>query len=61
FDRFNKFSELKPQINDVETPTLYNQLLIFDLMRLTLTDILSEIKLAGRSQIRGKSKFSIVS
>ncbi|MCY7374458.1 MAG: hypothetical protein LH472_00595 [Pyrinomonadaceae bacterium] len=61
FDRFNKFSELKPQINDVETPTLYNQLLIFDLMRLTLTDILSEIKLAGRSQIGGKSKSSIVS
>jgi len=51
FVRFPKFSALKSKITDQETPTLYNQLLIYDLMRLTLVDILSEIKTGGYSQV----------
>lgn len=44
FQRFVGFSELKLKINEKQTPQLFNQMLIYDLMRLTLLDILSEIK-----------------
>lgn len=44
FQRFGKFSALKGEINEHRTPRLYSQLLIFDLIRLTLLDIFSEIE-----------------
>lgn len=42
--RFPAFTEVFKLINDKETPQLYNQILVYDLMRLTLIDILSEIE-----------------
>ena len=59
FDRFPKLSEFKSKINEQETPTLYNQLLIFDLMRLTLMDILSEMKFVRRFQVKKKAEVSL--
>ncbi|CAN5397821.1 hypothetical protein BH10ACI1_BH10ACI1_22350 [soil metagenome] len=44
FQQFPKFNALKPRINEETTPKLYSQILIHDLMRLTLLDILSERK-----------------
>ena len=42
--RFPAFAKISKSVNDKETPKLYNQILICDLMRLTLIDILSEIE-----------------
>lgn len=50
FERFPTFTELKSEINEKQTPRLHSQLLIFDLMRLTFVDILSEIKKSERFQ-----------
>lgn len=58
FQRFVGFSELKLKINEKQTPQLFNQKLIYDLMRLTLLDILSEIK---TNQIAQPVEFSFVS
>ena len=44
FRQFPKFNLLKPAINEENTPKLFSQLLIHELMRLTLLDILSELK-----------------
>lgn len=44
FQKHPKFARLKLKINDNETPKLYNQMLVYELMRLTLIDILSEIE-----------------
>ena len=60
FYRFPKFSELKIRINSKETPMLHNQLLIYDLMRLTLVDVLSEIRIGKRSQVTETSQLSLV-
>ena len=49
FRQFPKFKALKPYINEENTPKLYSQLLIHDLMRLTLLDILSERKVAEKN------------
>lgn len=43
FRQFPKFNALKTAINEENTPKLYSQLLIHELMRLFLLDILSEI------------------
>ena len=61
FDRFSRFSELKSAITERETPQLYNQLLIYDLMRLTLIDILSEIKTEKYSQVTEPSQLPLAS
>ena len=61
FDRFPKFLGLKSAINERETPTLYSQLLIFDLMRLTLADILSEIKTIRNSRSAEMKELSLTS
>jgi hypothetical protein len=44
FEAFPKFAELKQTVTEKNTPKLYNQLLLHDLMRLTLLDVISEIK-----------------
>ena len=44
FQKFPQYISLKPHINESNTPKLFNQFLIYDLMRLTLLDILSEQK-----------------
>lgn len=48
FRQFPKFNSLKLQINEENTPKLYSQLLIHELMRLTLLDILSELKVSQK-------------
>lgn len=48
FTKFRKFKALKPFINEENTPKLYSQLLIHELMRLTLLDILSELKVSQK-------------
>ena len=48
FRQFPKFNALKPAINEENTPKLYSQLLIHELMRLTLLDILSELKVSQK-------------
>lgn len=48
FQQFPQFYALKPAINEENTPKLYSQLLIHDLMRLTLLDILSELKVSQK-------------
>ena len=60
FDRFPQFSNLKPEITEKETPQLYNQLLIYDLMRLTLFDVLSEIRTGEKSQVTETSRLSLM-
>jgi hypothetical protein len=60
FYRFPKFSELRNRINKKETPMLHNQLLIYDLMRLTLVDVLSEIRTGNHSQATETSQLSLV-
>ena len=61
FDRFPKFDKLKLVINERGTPKLYNQMLIFDLMRLTLTDILSEINTFRSSRVSEIKELSLKS
>ena len=61
FDRFPQYTELKSRITEQETPTLYNQLLIYDLMRLTLVDILSEIKTARHWEITESARYPLAS
>lgn len=46
FRQFPKFNALKTVINEENTPKLYSQILIHELMRLTLLDILSELKVS---------------
>ena len=60
FERFSQFSDLKPEITEKETPKLYNQLLIYDLMRLTLLDVLSEIRNEKHSEMTKTSQLSLV-
>lgn len=43
FQKFPKYAALKSSINEKNTPELFNQLLVYDLMRLTLLDVLSEM------------------
>ncbi|MBA3602026.1 MAG: hypothetical protein H0W45_12505 [Acidobacteria bacterium] len=59
FERFPKFIKLKSKITDRETPQLYNQLLIFDLMRLTLFDILLEVKAEKNSPVAEVSQLPL--
>ena len=59
FQKFPKFESLKSKISDTETPKLYNQMLIYELMRLTLIDILSEIERAKK--ITPKPELSLAS
>jgi len=61
FQRFPKFSDLQSKITENETPNLHSQLLIFDLMRLTLLDILSEIKTERNAQITESAQLPLVS
>ncbi|SRR5258706_1684558 len=44
FQKFPVFAPLEAAINEKNTPRLFNQFLIYDLMRLTLLDILPDIK-----------------
>ena len=48
FRQFPKFNLLKSSINEENTPKLFSQLLIHDLMRLTLLDILNEVKVTEK-------------
>ncbi len=59
FDRFPKLSELKDKITDRETPQLYNQFLIYNLMRLTLADILSELKAERYLGVSGNTQLPL--
>ncbi len=61
FDRFPQYINLKSKITEQETPTLYNQLLIYDLMRLTLVDILSEMKTGRLSQTMETAQLPLAS
>lgn len=60
FQKFPAFSEVALKISDKETPQLYNQILIYDLMRLTLVDILSEIEEERVAQSKSSTEFSLV-
>ena len=58
FQRFSKFSVLESKISENKTPNLHSQLLITDLMRLTLVDVLSEIETRNSKR---KPEYSFVS
>jgi len=60
FQKFPAFSEVSLKISDKETPQLYNQILIYDLMRLTLVDILSEIEAERVAQSKSSTELSLV-
>jgi hypothetical protein len=60
FQKFPAFLEVSLKINGKETPQLYNQILIYDLMRLTLVDILSEIEEERVAQSKSSTEFSLV-
>ncbi len=59
FQHFPKFNALKSFINEENTPKLYSQLLIHDLMRLTLSDILSEIATVKQKSSKNVSELSL--
>lgn len=61
FQEFPEFSSLEKLISDKYTPKLFNQLLIYDLMRLTLLDILPDIKEAKASQHQKLPELSLAS
>ncbi|MGI8885080.1 MAG: hypothetical protein ACR2IA_12635 [Pyrinomonadaceae bacterium] len=61
FQRFPAYSEVSLKINSKNTPQLYNQILIYDLMRLTLIDILSEIEEERIAQSESSPELSFVS
>jgi hypothetical protein len=44
FETYPKFEYLRQKVSEKYTPKLYNQLLLHDLMRLTLLDVISEIR-----------------
>jgi hypothetical protein len=50
FETFPKFAELGKIVTEKNTPKLYNQLLLHDLMRLTLLDVISEMKSLKQKQ-----------
>ncbi len=57
FQRFSKFTALASKISEVKTPNLHSQLLIIELMRLTLLDVLSEIETRN---LKRKPEYSLV-
>ena len=61
FQRFPRFSDLQSKISEKETPKLYNQLLVYDLMRLTLVDILAELNSEKNAQTTQLSQLPLAS
>ena len=58
FKRFPQFSKLESKITENKTPNLHSQMLITDLIRLTLFDVLSEIEIRNSKR---KTEYSLVS
>lgn len=61
FKTYPEFASLESSITDKNTPTLFNQLMIYDLMRLTLLDILPDIKKAKHSKTQKSPELSLAS
>ena len=61
FQKFPVFAPLEASINEKNTPRLFNQFLIYDLMRLTLLDILPDIKKAKKSKEQKSPELSLAS
>lgn len=61
FQKYPEFAPLEPSITDKNTPKLFNQLLIYDLMRLTLLDILPDIKEVKNAQTQKSPELSLAS
>ncbi len=61
FEKYPVFAPLEISIKDKDTPTLFSQLLIYDLMRLTLLDILPDIKKARTTSSKKSAELSLAS
>lgn len=61
FQKYPAFASLEASIRSEDTPKLFNQLLIYDLMRLTLLDILPDIKKARAETSKKSSELSLAS
>lgn len=61
FQEFPAFASLEISINETNTPTLFNQLLIYELMRMTLLDILPDIKNARNALKKKTPELSLAS
>lgn len=61
FQRFPLFAPLESSINESNTPKLFNHLLIYDLMRLTLLDILPDIIEARNARSKKLAELSLAS
>ncbi len=61
FQKFPVFAPLEASITEKNTPKLFDQFLIYDLMRLTLLDILPDIKKAKNPQQRKSPELSLAS
>ena|SRR5205807_5082712 len=61
FQKFPAFAPLEASISEKSTPKLFDQLLIYDLMRLTLLDILQDIKEAKKDRTGKLAELSLAS
>ena len=61
FQKYPVFARLQIEIRDKDIPTLFSQFLIYDLMRLTLLDILPDIKKAKAANVKISSELSLAS
>ena len=61
FQKYPVFAPLQIEIRDKDIPTLFSQFLIYDLMRLTLLDILPDIKKAKAANVKISSELSLAS
>jgi hypothetical protein len=61
FQKFPVFTPLEALITEKNTPKLFNQFLIYDLMRLTLLDILPDINSEKNINSRNSPELSLAS